>query len=146
MKYLIYKVIKVTFLLTIGILISSCSSSINKEDLQYLTGYWQIDEMTIGDETKQFPSSNQADYIFLDLSTMKGFRKKLTQYIDGNYNQSNHQESLHIIEREGSFHIVYDEDERTEEIITLKKDQLVLSNPDGMVYYYIPFKSIETIK
>tara|TARA_R110002051_G_scaffold2568_3_gene13165 strand:+ start:565 stop:765 length:201 start_codon:yes stop_codon:yes gene_type:complete len=62
-------------LLFCTLLISSCGSKVDQEQLYLLNGYWEIKEVTFKDGTKKEYSVNTTvDFISLD--SLKGYKKK----------------------------------------------------------------------
>lgn len=130
-------------LLIIIILLYGCSSTIKKEDLVHLNGYWEIEKVVFPDgSSKDYKINTTIDYIEVD--NLKGFRKKLQPKFDGSYITSNDAESFTIFINESVFEIYYKNNlsEWKERITQLSKDHFSVMNEDGIVYNYKKYTPI----
>lgn len=122
-----------------------CTQKVAQEDLQLLTGYWEIEQVTFPNgETKEFTINPSVDYIELD--GLNGFRKKMQPKFDGTFSTSNDAETFVLKEADGKFEFHYKNDmsEWTEEIKTISKDKFSVINQDTLTYVYKRFQSINT--
>lgn len=124
-------------------LLIGCSKRVSKENLQYLNGYWEIEEVIFSNgENKKFKVSTTIDYIEID--SLKGFRKKMQPKFDGSYTTSNDAELFTIVEKDGDFEFYYKNDlsEWTERITTLSQSNFSVVNQDTITYLYKRFQPI----
>lgn len=114
-----------------------CSTSIQKQDLKYLNGYWEIAEVEFANgKTKEYDINTTID--FIELNGLSGFRKKMQPQLNGSYKTSDDAENFRIIEKEEVLILIYGEGtkEWEEEIITLDKNLFSVRNQDGKIYRY----------
>ncbi len=120
-----------------------CSKRVSKEDLQYLNGYWEIEEVIFSNgENKEFKMSATIDYI--EIEALKGFRKKMQPKFDGTYTTSNDAELFTIIEKDGGFEFHYKNgmSEWTEKITSVSENSFSVVNQDIITYSYKRFQPI----
>lgn len=124
-------------------LLLGCSKRVSKEDLQYLNGYWEIEEVIFSNgESKNFKVSTTIDYIEID--SLKGFRKKMQPKFDGSYTTSNDAELFTIVEKDGDFEFYYKNrlSEWAEKITALSQSNFSVVNQDTITYIYKRFQPI----
>lgn len=124
-------------------LLIGCSKRVSKENLQYLNGYWEIEEVIFSNgENKKFKVSTTIDYIEID--SLKGFRKKVQPKFDGSYTTSNDAELFTIVEKDGDFEFYYKNDlsDWTEKITSLSQSNFSVVNQDTITYLYKRFQPI----
>lgn len=138
------KKISLLFLL---FLLVSCHSSVKKEDIKKLNGYWEIKKVSLSDgKTKDFKVNETIDYFELRQAQqdnkITGFRQKVMPQFDGKFKTNNINESIKIIEKNDAFFIEYNTTygKWKEEIITIEDSTLVLKNKDNLEYTYKRFK------
>ncbi|MGB7392799.1 MAG: hypothetical protein WA913_00255 [Pricia sp.] len=136
-------------LLWTGILLFlvGCSTSIDKEDLKNLNGYWEIEQVEFpGGGAKEYRVNTTVDYIQFD--DMKGYRKKMQPRFDGTYRTSDDAEAFEILEKDGSFIIHYKTElsEWSEELVGLDTNTFSVVNEDGKRYDYKRFEAISVGK
>src|SRR5690606_23039829 len=84
------------YILLFTTILTSCSKN-PKNLIPHLTGYWEIDEMTLADGSKRdFKFNETIDYISVT-DSLTGFRKKLKPSFDGGYTTSEDAENLKIV-------------------------------------------------
>ena len=129
------KTISRFYLLTIGLIISSCTS-VSEKDLIHLNGYWEIEKVKSNGETFT-PRGGAILVDFYQLDSTTGYRKKLAPSFSGNYNSSEDQFDFSIISLEGSFYIEYKEALQPwkEKIISISATQLELEHSDKIYVY-----------
>lgn len=128
-------------LLCFALLLISCQTSIKKEDIQKLNGYWEIKLVTLADgNTKDYKINETIDYF--ELKDNNGFRQKVMPQFDGNFKTNGIKENIKIIEKGKTFFIEYTTKygKWKEEIITIEDSVLVLKNKDNLEYTYKKFK------
>ena len=75
---------KLFLLLSIAIIASSCSQKITQEDMNYLNGYWEIEQVVFADGTNKDYNVNE----IIDLYEIKndtGSRQKVKPQFDGSF-------------------------------------------------------------
>jgi len=125
------------------ILLYSCGDPVTKEDLTYLDGYWEIKQVKFPNgDTKTYEMNATIDYI--DVTGTKGYRKKVQPLIDGSFETSDDAEYFSIMERDGSFIMVYENAMSIweEEIKSIKETELRLVNEEQITYIYERFQPI----
>lgn len=122
----------------------SCSEDITSEELNYLNGYWEIEEVELPNGIKkEYPMNTVVDYIEIEDST--GFRKKMVPRFDGNFETSDDAETFKILKEEDNYSLTYKNplSERKETLVSLSKNRFSVKNPEGIIYR---FKRFEPIK
>lgn len=134
-------------LLLFALLLISCHSTVKKEDLKKLNGYWEIMQVSLSNgKTKDYKVNETIDYFELRQAqsdiNMSGFRQKVMPQFDGKFKTNNINESIKILEKDNSFFIEYNTNygKWEEEIMTIEDSTLVLKNKDNLEYAYKRFK------
>ena len=133
----------ITLLLFTSLVLLSCSDKVDKDDLDKLSGYWEIEKVvTPDDKEKEYSINPTID--FFQLKGKSGFRKKVMPQLDGKYLVDDLSEAITVSEEKDKFYINYKTNYATwkEEITALSEDKLVLKNSHDMEYHYkkpIPF-------
>jgi len=120
-----------------------CSQKVSKEDIQFLNGYWEIDQVAFPNgDVKEFNVNPTIDYIELD--GLKGFRKKMYPKFDGSYTTSNDAEVFVISENESEFEFHYKNEMSAwkERITFISENQFSVVNKDTLTYTYKRFQPI----
>ena len=128
-------------LLCFALVLISCQTSVNKEDIQKLNGYWEIKQVTLADgNTKDYKVNETIDYF--ELKDNKGFRQKVMPQFDGNFKTNGFKETIKIIQNDKTFLIEYSTKygKWKEEILSIEDSTLVLKNKDNLEYTYKKFK------
>ncbi|MBT8285861.1 MAG: hypothetical protein HKO75_10840 [Flavobacteriaceae bacterium] len=119
------------------ILCMSCGQKVEKEDLEFLNGYWEISvvEFPSGDK-KRYEINTTVDYI--EVTGMEGFRKKVQPLPDGSFITSDDAENFSLSSRNDAFIMLYNNEmsEWEEEIEQLTETLLVLKNNEQIRYIY----------
>ncbi len=129
------------FLLTILFALVSCQSKVEKKDLVFLNGYWEIKKAQLPDGTKKDYKVNETiDYI--SIKNFKGFRQKVMPQFNGKYLTNGSKEFVTLSEESKIWYLSYTTayGKWKEEIIQLKDSTLVLKNKDNLVYTYRKYK------
>ncbi|MDR6300291.1 hypothetical protein [Mesonia maritima] len=135
------RIFSLTFSALCFLLLISCNSKPELNDLQQLNGYWEIKEVTQKDGTKKAYKFNEmVDFISID-STGNGFRKKVKPQIDGTYKVFNDREQLQAKIEDNQFNLYYttEMDSWKETIIELEEDKFKVKNDRGIEYSYERF-------
>ena len=119
------------------ILCISCGQKVEKEDLEFLSGYWEICvvEFPSGDK-KRYEINTTVDYI--EVSGMEGYRKKVQPLPDGSFITSDDAENFSLSSRDDAYIMLYNNEmsEWEEEIEQLTETLLVLKNNEQIRYIY----------
>ena len=121
----------------------SCSERVSVSDLNYINGYWEIQEVKFPNgKTKEYDINMTIDYFEYD--KMQGFRKKMQPKFDGTFTTSSDAESFQINKKDGSFWMLYKNDLSNweEQIIMINKTRMVVKNKEGLSYNYRRFQTI----
>lgn len=126
------------FLFCLGVIfLVSCGHSVQKDDLNQLNGYWEIEEVEFENgQTKEYTISTTIDYIEMD--GMNGFRKKVHPQLSGSYQTSDDAEPFEIFEKENTFFFAYGQGIQQWEEVLLSLDENTFSvrNADNKIYRY----------
>ena len=125
------------------ILLTGCGETVTKDSLKLLNGYWEITEVTLANKQQKIYKINPTvDYI--EVSNLKGFKKKVHPKLDGTFNASDDAEPFTIIEKEGLFIFTYKNDfsEWEEELTSLDKDTFTVVNQEDITYTYKRYEPI----
>lgn len=119
------------------------NTSVSKEDLVHLNGYWEIEEVEFPDGTKKKYSVNPS-VDFIQIEDMKGFRKKVQPKFDGNYTASNDTESFSIsyINEMITLHYKNNLSAWEEKLVQLDSSYFSVLNEEGIKYSYKRFQPI----
>jgi hypothetical protein len=127
-------------LLLLTLVLFSCHSTVKKEDLKKLNGYWEIKQVTLADgKKKDYKINETIDYF--ELKDKAGFRQKLMPQFDGKYHTNGIKENINIIAKDNDFFIEYHTPygKWQEEIIEIADSTLVLKNAAKLEYEYKRF-------
>jgi hypothetical protein len=125
-------------------LLNACTTSVSKEELIKLNGYWEIIEVEFSNgQKKSYKVNPSIDYI--ELKEMKGYKKKVQPKFDGTYNISNDTEPFTIIEKDGVFMFTYKNilSEWEEKLISIDDNTFIISNEDNITYTYKRYEPIK---
>ncbi|KQC28576.1 lipocalin family protein [Flagellimonas eckloniae] len=119
------------------------NTSISKEDLSHLNGYWEISEVEFPDGTKKKYSVNPS-VDFIQIEDMKGFRKKVQPKFDGNYTTSNDTESFNVsyVNEMVTLHYKNNLSAWEEKLVQLDSSYFSVLNEEGIKYSYKRFQPI----
>jgi hypothetical protein len=132
------------YILLFTTILTSCSK--NPETLiPHLTGYWEIDEVTLADGTKRdFNYNAMIDYISVS-DSLVGFRKKLKPNFDGSFTTSEDAENLRIIIENDSLFIQYKTPyaQWREAVLNANDKQLLILNNQNVLYLYKRYEPLK---
>ncbi len=120
-----------------------CQNKVDKLDLPYLNGYWEIEKVTFPDGSKkEYPVNTSIDYI--EVKDQAGFRKKVQPNFNGTYDTSNDAEMFTIYENEGVFTLNYKTElsEWHEKIVSLSENAFTVIGEENIKYHYKKFEPI----
>ena len=130
-------------LLFCTLLISSCGSIVDQEQLYLLNGYWEIKEVTFKDGTKKEYSVNTTvDFISLD--SLKGYKKKMSPKFNGTFETSNDTEPIQIRISNDTIFIKYTTEFNTweEALLSLSEKSFSVKNDQDITYSYERYEPI----
>ncbi len=115
-------------------LIGCHKTTISKEDLVYLNGYWGISEVEFPDGTKKNYSVNPT-IDFIHMENMEGFRKKVQPKFTGTYNVSQDVEVFKIQPVNDSYILIYKNNlsEWEEKLTQLDSTSFSVLNEEGIL-------------
>ena len=128
---------RVICILALSILFISCTTSVSESSLKNLNGYWEVEKVVFPDGTEKIlPPSETHDYY--EYKDQKGFRKKVTPLVTGNYLVNDLKDEFVVVQKEGVFCMNYKTflSTWTEQIKSIDTDQLVLESEEHYQYYY----------
>jgi len=128
---------RVICILALSILFISCTTSVSESSLKNLNGYWEVQKVVFPDGTEKIlPPSETHDYY--EYKDQKGFRKKVTPLVTGNYLVNDLKDEFVVVQKEGVFCMNYKTflSKWSEQIKSIDTDQLVLESEEHYQYYY----------
>ncbi|MFM1878345.1 MAG: hypothetical protein RLZZ241_1211 [Bacteroidota bacterium] len=135
-------------LLAFGTLLISCTKTPTKADLQYLSGYWEIEQVTFPNgETRDFPPSTTT-VDFYHLEDGKGLLKKVQPEINGRFSVNAAAITLSVLERENHIVLLFNsQDNGWEETLeVLNEDRLETRHENGLQYRYHRYEPFEILE
>jgi len=134
---------KYLYLILTLLAFTACKEKVAPDHIPYMNGYWEIEKVIFPDGSeKNYTVNTSIDYI--EIKDQKGFRKKVQPKLNGTYDTSNDAEPFDLIDKTGSFFLHYKNSlsEWEEEITALSKNNLTLTNQEGISYRYKRFEPI----
>lgn len=130
---------KKLFFLLIIITVFSCSKTDPNTFIKHVSGYWEIEEVTLSDGIKRDYTYNETiDYIELT-DSLTGFRKKMKPNLFGTFETSKSLENFSIKIENDSLHVYYKTPYANwkETILNATETQLlIINNTNKDVYLY----------
>jgi hypothetical protein len=123
--------------LALSFLLISCTTSVNQSSLKNLNGYWEVEKVVFPDGSEKIlPPSETHDYY--EFKQNKGFRKKVTPLVTGNYLVNDLKDEFVVVQKEGGFSMNYKTflSKWSEQIKSIDTDHLVLESEEHYQYYY----------
>ena len=123
--------------LVLSILFNSCSTSVTESSLKNLNGYWEVEKVVFPDGSEKIlPPSETHDYY--EYKNQKGFRKKVTPLLTGNYLVNDLKDEFTVIQKDNSCRMNFKTflSKWSEQIISLDANQLILESEEHYKYYY----------
>lgn len=128
--------------IVIALLFISCAQQSPEEQLQNLSGYWEI-------ESVQFPDGTKKDYRismtidFIEVTGKKGIRKKVHPQLDGTFKVTKDTEKFTAKIEQDSLRLYYKTpyDEWRETVLLAKDSTLHVLNKEGNIYKYKKFST-----
>ena len=122
-------------------IIFGCSKKV-KTYVPFIEGYWTISQVKKDNKIiKEYTISTSVDYFKVN-NDLTGFRKKVKPKLDGTFTITEHETPFTLELKDDSLNIIYTStsDSLKETILAASKESLTISNTDGFVYIYKPFK------
>ena len=129
-------------LLCLVIFVVACSKNNPNEQLQHVSGYWEITKVELKDSVRKYGMSQYIDYI--ELKDSSGFRKKLQPRMDGSYIATNTSEAIEVKLEDDSLRLYYSTPFASwkETLIKAEDSLLILKNQNGLIYHYRTYTPI----
>lgn len=129
-----------------SIVLLSCSSKVNKADLAYLNGDWEIEQVeTPEGKTLDYGANMTVDYFKIDsISLNKGIRKKFMPQFDGTRLTNGIDEQFVVVDSIGSIFLKYQTDYAAwvEEVVTISPTEFVVKNDNNIIYKYKKYEPL----
>lgn len=130
---------KIFLLLSVVFITISCSQKITPEDMKYLNGYWEIEQVVFADGNHKDYKVNE----IIDLYEIKndtGIRQKVKPQFDGSFLKGP-METIRIEHLNDQVFIHYKTEfsEWKEHIIELKENSFIVENEKKIQYKYKRF-------
>lgn len=137
------KTLKNSTLILLVLVITGCTNSITETELNQLNGYWEIEKVVFPDgQTKEYTINETVDFIQLD--SLKGYRKKMKPTFEGTYITSDDAELFTIFKQENDYLLNYKSDgnDWTETLKTISATNFSVTNSDNISYFYKRYEPI----
>lgn len=121
-----------------SVLLVSCKQQIQSTDIPKINGYWEIEKVVFDEgEDKEYTANQNYDYFQIDKNN-QGIRKKVAPQLDGTFLVDDTFEKVSVRFQNDKAYLDYATPymKYTEEIITLKSDELVVLNAQKKEYHY----------
>lgn len=127
---------KFSYLLISVLLLMSCNSKPDFEEVSKLNGFWEIEKAETPYGDKSYKMNQMVDYFQIEDSI--GYRKKMQPNLLGNYKSSQNREYFTVQDRKDSVVLVYknDYDTWTETLLKIEDDKFVVKNKQNFIYTY----------
>ena len=125
------------------VIVYSCSPNPSSY-VDYIEGYWEIDEVILHNGFKKVYNYNDTiDYFELS-DSLTGFRKKMKPNFSGTFETSNDAEQFKIVVKDDSLNIYYKTPYSSwkETVLSATKEQLKIINENKDVYLYKRYKPL----
>ncbi len=129
------------------LLMTGCGQSDPAEQIQWLTGYWEIEKVKLADGSeKNFSINTKLD--FIEVTGDSGIRKKVNPLLDGSFVVSKSAERFQLKIEGDSLRIYYTTpyDAWKETVVKAGDSILQLKNDKGNIYFYKKFQQLNLPK
>ena len=126
------------------LVIFSCSKEYSTY-ATHLQGYWEIDRVEQNSKViRQFTVSPIVDYWQI-AEDNTGFRKKVMPNLEGKIVVTQHSIPFVIKIEDNKYNIHYNDNgvEHVETVVKASKEEIVITNTEGLTYYYKPYEPID---
>lgn len=131
--------------LTLLLLFTGCNERKPETFIPYVSGYWQIEEVTLlNGKKKSYNFSENIDYIEIS-DSMNGFRKKLQPRLNGTFLATESLERFNLKIENDSLNIYYSTpfSNWKETILKANESKLIIMNSSGDIYTYKNYEPID---
>lgn len=121
----------------LAIIVFSCGRQDPDEQVQHLTGYWEIEKVELSrDSIREYKFNETVD--FFEVTGNTGFRKKVRPQLDGTYQVTDDAEEIEIKVEDDQLYLHYSTpyDSWTEKVKKATETELTIENEQGVVYHY----------
>ncbi len=125
-------------ILFLSLLFVACQQKIKPQDVVKLNGYWEI-EKVVFDQGKDKDYKMNESYDFFQIGKNNtGMRNKVMPQLDGSFLVTGDYENVTVRFKDDKAYIDYSTpfSKWTEELVSLKDDELVLLNSEKKEYHY----------
>ena len=141
---------KIIAIAVLSVSLFSCSKSVNKQDLKYLNGFWEIEKVKNADGVEtDYKINLTVDNFELDsLKLDKGLRKKGMPQFDGKYLTNGIEEKFSISDSLGVIKLNYITDyaKWSEQVLEITPTTFVVINENEVTYFYKKYEAINIEK
>ena len=116
-----------------------------KSYLEFVNGYWEIEQVTFPNgEKKVYKYNEMIDYIEIK-DNKNGFRKKMKPNLNETYSTSNDQESIEVKIENDSLNFYYKTPFNSwkETVLSANESQLIIALDNKVIYQYKRYQPIE---
>ena len=122
----------------VSILLFSCSSKVEQQDLNWLNGYWEIEKVIFPDgQEKVYKINETIDYFEVN-GKNEGFRVKVIPQIDGGFVSNKVKEYFKVVENNQVYFLEYKTDYANwkEELLKISEKTFEVKNENEIIYQY----------
>jgi hypothetical protein len=134
-------------IILILLLVSSCQKPNPAAQLEHISGYWEIESVSMPDGSKkEFSFSYSID--FIEVVADSGVRKKVTPRIDGSFLANDAAEKFRLKIEQDSVRMYYETpfDAWKETVLEAKDSIFRVKNRDHKIYTYKRFNTFKRTK
>ncbi|WP_318639706.1 lipocalin family protein [Flavobacterium ardleyense] len=133
---------KLFLLLSVVLITASCTQKITPEDMEFLNGYWEIEQVVFADGNhKDYKVNETID--FFKINGEKGIRQKVKPQFDGSFIDGPSEDiRIEHLNDQVFIHYKTDFSEWKEHIIELNDNDFIVENEKKIQYKYkrhVPF-------
>ena len=123
----------------------SCSNSVNKADLKYLNGFWEIKNVETSEGKKvDYTINLSVDNFTLNNELTSGIRKKGMPQLDGAYLTNGVEEKFTVTDSSGIIKLNYTTPyaKWSEEVLEINPTDFKVKNDNDVIYHYSKYTPI----
>ena len=131
------------FYFLFSLILVSCNKQDPKEQIQFIEGYWEIEEVEVSpDSTITYSINENVDYFEIEENT--GQRTKLRPQMDGTFKTTNSAEKIELKIEQDSLRIYYKTafDNWKETVLKASPEELIIKNNQDKIYHYKKYNPI----
>ena len=131
------------FYFLFSLILVSCNKQDPKEQIQFIEGYWEIEEVEVSpDSTITYSINENVDYFEVEKNT--GQRTKLRPQMDGTFKTTNSAEKIELKIEQDSLRIYYKTafDNWKETVLKASPEELIIKNNQDKIYHYKKYNPI----